>query len=258
MIYNVNEILACLAVKHQGDWDSIFRSLVSRQFDDLDCYYEKLQQMECGYVSISDERYPKELQQVYKPPFVLFYYGDINLLSNINKNIAVVGSRTCTEYGINTTHEIVKDVAKEFTVVSGMALGIDTEAQKTAIESGGRTIAVLGCGIDIVYPAANRELYNEIKKNHLIISELPGIACSRPESFPFRNRIIAGISKGTLVTEAYSKSGTLITIMYTLELNRTLMCVPYPIGMNSECNRLISDGAYLVENGMEVIDLLKT
>ena len=154
------------------------------------------------------------------------------------------------------TEMLVKGICKDFVIVSGLALGIDAIAHRACIANGGKTIAVLGTGIDYCYPRSNRRLYEEIKKNHLVISEYPGNMVTDFGSFPRRNRIIAMISRGLVVTEAYEYSGTLTTVMFALQCSRAVLCVPYPAGLGSECNRLISEGAFLIENGKKAIDIL--
>ena len=168
-----------------------------------------------------------------------------------------MGSRVCSDYGSKATKKIVSEIAREFNIVSGLDAGIDAIAHETAILAGGKTIAVLGCGIDYCYPPCNQELYNEIKQNHLLLSEYPGYETWIENSFPLRNRIIAMLSCGTIVTEAKARSGTLTTVMHTLDNGKTLMCVPYHIDEESECNRLISGGAYLIQCGKDVIEIMK-
>lgn len=268
---NSEEIIASLAVKYNGDWTEIMNALRRRQMarfnaeDDkedylgdyeLQPYLDIINKSRYKYVTILSEDYPNVLRNRTKPPFVLFYYGNLSLLKNVYRNCAVVGSRNCSEYGQTMTEEIVKVVAKRYTIVSGMAIGIDTVAHQTAIKEGGQTIAVLGSGIDYCYPYENLELYKQLKKDHLIISEYPGKVAPTILSFPRRNRIIAAISKGLVVTEAYAKSGTLTTVLFALDYQRIVMCLPYQAGLGSECNRLINDGAVLVEDGKRVLELL--
>ena len=268
---NSEEILVALAVKYEGDLENIMSALDMRERDekyaeeglnawvddlDLEKYFEIAQKSNYKYLTILSENYPTHLKQSHMPPFVLFYYGDIFLLNDMSKNVSVVGSRECSDYGQRMTREIVKDICGRYVIVSGMARGIDTVAHKTAIENGGRTIAVLGGGIDYCYPASNKPLYRELKKNHLVISEYPGTVLPQPVNFPRRNRIIATISRATIVTEANAKSGTLTTVMFALQNNKDVLCVPYPAGIGSECNRLIISGAFLVENGNDVFRVL--
>ena len=267
------EIIVALAVQYSGDWENIMCALTKRStskkdveekggyWDDdneLQPYLDAVYHSRYKYITILSDDYPDFLKRQYMPPFVLFYYGDISLLFNLSHNVSVVGSRDCTEYGVEMTKKIVKEIAKEYTVVSGMARGIDTVVHQTAIDSGGKTIAVLGGGIDYCYPARNWKLYETIKKDHLVISEYPGDIIPASFNFPRRNRIIAMISKGLIVTEAHSKSGTLTTVMFALQYSRPVLCVPYPAGIGSECNRLISDGAYLIEDGKTALEILKS
>jgi DNA processing protein len=171
--------------------------------------------------------------------------------------VGVVGSRDCSAYGRKITEELVKGIADEHAIVSGLAKGIDTVAHETAIKYKGKTIAVLGSGIDYCYPKCNQELYKEIKENHLLISEYPGEVEPCPSYFPIRNRIVTGLSKALLVTEAYKMSGTLISVKLALEFGKTIMCVPYEADKNSMCNQLIKDGAYMVESCDDIKDLLR-
>ena len=252
-----DEILVALAIKHEGNWDAIYADFKNRNMKELETYLKIAKKYNYQYITFFSDKYPDIIKQCCKPPFVLFYRGNIDLLQNVGKNVAVVGSRECTEYGAKMTDEIVRTVAKEYTIVSGMARGIDAIAHNAAIEVGGKTIAVLGGGVDYCYPPSNKSLYKEIVRNHLVISEYPGKTMPQPENFPFRNRIIAMISRGTIVTEAYQHSGTLTTVMFTLDYSRLLLCVPYPATADSECNRLISTGAYLIENGNDALEVLK-
>ena len=253
---NAEEIIVSMAIKYRGEWNDIYAGLSDPQNRDLDEYYKIVQKMKCKYVTILSKDYPEYLKNSFKPPFVLFYYGDISLISNIGKNVAVVGSRVCSDYAVEATKDIVGVVAKEYNIVSGMAMGIDTVAHESAMEVGGKTIAVLGSGIDYVFPPSNDALYKRIKENHLVVSEYPGFTPPRTDTFPMRNRIIAMLASATIVTEAYERSGTLTTVMFTLDYGRLLMCVPYPRLSNSECNRLIGGGAFLVETGKDVLKIL--
>ena len=225
----------------------------SKEFDGIE---EELPPLTCKTLTMLDDEYPEELKKLTCPPLVLYYYGDISLIQNIKKNLAVVGSRVTTEYGSETTKEIVASLAKEVNIVSGLARGIDAIAQTQCIRSGGKTIAILGSGIDYCYPEINKPLYDEIKKNHLVLSEYPGLTPPSPDKFPFRNRLIAMLSDTVLVTEAYPRSGTSITVGFALEYSKSVCCVPYSSGRFSLCNKLINQGAYLVENADDVLEIM--
>lgn len=249
--------LIALSIKYKGDWEKILTCMNKREFPEQE-YLDMAINLKCGAVTMMDMDYPEYLRHIYRPPFVLFYYGDVSLLSNYQKNVSIVGSREYSPYGELATRDIASGLAKEgYAVVSGMALGIDSIAHEECINNGGKTIAVLGSGIDCCYPASNSSLYKRIKENHLVISEYYGNQQPNPENFPIRNRIIAGLSKTLVVTEARERSGTLITVSLALRNNTDVMCVPYPTDTGSKCNRLIRAGAILVENAKDVIESIK-
>ena len=253
MTINTKDIIAYCAIAEEGDWDRIYQRLLMHDYPSPEKIESTLLKLKCQYLSIVDEGYPEKLRQIHRPPFCLFYYGDISLINTeTNQLVSVVGSREYSEYGESATRHIVSDLARDFVIVSGLAKGIDTIAAETAINAGGKTVAVLGSGPNICYPRENRELYSDIKRNHLILSEYPPNICPSQEKFPLRNRIIAGLSKAVIVTEAGLRSGTSITVNFALLSNRDVMCVPHPYNSASACNRLIKEGAFLVENGDDV------
>lgn len=210
------------------------------------------------YITIVDPDYPPELQTIYQPPLVLFYYGNIHLLKQLGKSIALIGSRKPSAYGLTMTRVIAKELVQAgYVVVSGLASGIDGAAHQSAIDEGGSTIAILGSGIDYCYPKDHLSIYKKIKEQHLLISEYPGLVPPSSEHFPQRNRIVAGLSKGVVVTEASERSGTLITVGYALTQGKEVFCVPHLAQLHSSCNRLIKEGAYLVETGQDILDILE-
>ncbi|MBX9135899.1 MULTISPECIES: DNA-processing protein DprA [unclassified Clostridium] len=196
------------------------------------------------YVTYSSSLYPDRLKNIDNPPYVIFYKGDITLL-NYNM-VAIVGSRKNTNYGEQVTKFIVSELYNiSYGVVSGVAAGIDSIAHREILFRGGKTIGVLGCGIDVVYPRFNKNLYDRISEHGLLISEfLPG---TKPLSynFPQRNRIISALSNGVIVIEASNKSGSLITVDYALSQSKDVMVVPGPIFNETSkgCNLLIYQGA---------------
>ena len=255
---NKRETLIAYSIKHGGDFNKILKAVKELEIVE-DTYLETVKNLQCGTLTIIDPDYPLFLKNIFKPPLVIYYYGDINLLSDYARNVSIVGSRDYSEYGERMTREIASGLVKRgFYIVSGMARGIDGIAHETAIKEGGKTIAVLGSGIDYCYPQENAELYEEIKKYHLVISEYPGDLAPNSWNFPIRNRIIAGISKTLVVTEAGEHSGSGITAALAMGGNTDVMCVPYPAGSHSQCNKLISQGAALVESAEEVIEQMST
>ncbi len=191
-------------------------------------------------VTYYDEQYPYLLKEISSPPLCLYCKGNVQLLNTLG--IAVVGSRRPTDYGVVVTKQYVKELCEaDVTIVSGMASGVDTIAHKQALEHQGKTIAVLAGGFNHIYPASNYSLYKELIKNNLVVTEHnPNVT---PESyyFPIRNRIIAGLSKGVLLTEAGEKSGSLHTFNYATEFNREVFAVPGKINspMSKGTNSII-------------------
>ena len=204
-----------------------------------------------------EEDYPRMLRYIKDPPSLLYYRGDIKIASNIC--ISVVGSRHATGYGKWVAQMLGRKLAEyEIVTVSGMATGIDTYAHKGSLENNGKTIAVFGCGVDVCYPKTNKDLMMEILENGLVLSEFPPGFQPTNYSFPIRNRIISGLSAGTVIVEAGISSGSLITAEYASEQGRNLYAVPgninniYSIG----ANKLIKDGAIPITTIDDIIDEL--
>jgi DNA processing protein len=214
--------------------------------------------MKKGYkiVTLADRDYPPLLLQVPDPPPFLYVFGR---LKGSFRNIAVVGSRNATDYGISTTRRLCRDLALlKMTIVSGMAIGIDSAAHQGALMGKGNTIAVLGSGLEIVYPAENRKLFHRIAENGAVISEFPLLTEPEPHNFPIRNRIISGMSLGTVVVEATKRSGSLITARLSAEQNREVFAIPGSIHSfkSTGTHTLIKQGAKLVEHAQDVMEEL--
>ena len=253
---NSRNLIIAMAIHYQGDVLAITQALLNKEFIDEAQAETYLKSIKCNVLTILDKEYPCYLKEIRYPPIVLFYYGDISLLSDVEKNLAVVGSRKASEEGRKNVYYIVSNACKRYNIVSGLAKGIDTIAHKAAIDNGGRTIAVLANGIEYCYPSCNSELYKEIKKKHLVISEYYGYVSPEQIHFHQRNRLIAGLAKGTLIGEASRISGTLITANYTLEIFRQLMVIPNGDIKNSLNDLLIKEGAPVVTEPQDVIDYL--
>ncbi len=249
------DVVIYFAVKYQGDWAKIYEAMQRRESFLEEDVVHAVSSLRSKAVTIIDAEYPSALKKIYKPPFVLFYHGTLDLAYETEKILAVVGSRECSPYGTKLTVSITSALVKSgLTIVSGMAKGIDALAHWASINSGGKTIAVLGSGVDLCYPKENRDLYNQIKTEHLILSEYPGETVPDKEHFPWRNRIIAALAKAVFVTEAHKRSGTLITVGYALYLGREVYVLPHPVDTDTCCNQLIKDGAVLVETAQDILD----
>jgi len=206
------------------------------------------QQENPNFWTPADADYPRLLLETPSPPPVLYYRGEVQLQENLGQRslIGIVGTRDPSEYGRRWTRKISAALAQNrFTVVSGMADGIDTEAHRGCLEAGGRTLAVLGTGVDVVYPPRNRDLYKQILNQGLVLSEYPAKTPPDRTHFPRRNRIIAGLSRAVLVMEAPAKSGALITARFANEFCRDVYVMPGRLDDDKSqgCLRLLSQGA---------------
>jgi len=229
----------------------------ARRTLDLDAELERVERAGVRLVTRDDAGYPAALAQIPAPPPLLYVRGQISAVDDWS--VAVVGTRSPTTYGREATRRIVGELAAAgVSVVSGLAIGIDTIAHAVALEVGGRTIAILASGMDQVYPERNRALAEQIEANGALLSEFPLGTKPTPQLFPVRNRIISGLSLATLVVEAGVKSGALITVRYALEQGRDVFAVPGPIfSPKSEGpNQLIRDGAGLVTRGQDILEAL--
>ncbi|WIV10849.1 DNA-processing protein DprA [Proteiniborus sp. MB09-C3] len=224
-----------------------------------DVYYEnlykKIDDFNVKLITYYDEDYPQSLRYINDSPKVLYLKGQ--LLPEDETSIAIVGSRKSTSYGKWVAEKISSELASlGIVLISGMAKGIDTQVHVSALNSKTRTIAVLGCGVDVVYPSSNRELYDRIQDNGCIISEFPLGTQPLPYNFPQRNRIISGLSLGVVVVEAAEKSGSLITAHHAMEQGKDVFAIPGNINsiFSRGTNLLIKDGAKLVMSVEDIIE----
>lgn len=211
-------------------------------------------------LTMDDAAYPARLRNIYDPPLLLYGKGSLPLFDE-EVAVTVVGTRSCTPYGVKAASELGYELAKQGAMlVSGMAKGIDGEALRGALRAGGFTAAVLGGGADVVYPAANRRLYEDIAATGVILSEYPPGTEPRGEHFPVRNRLLSALSVATLVVEAPERSGALITAATALEQGREVFAVPGPFDapMSRGCNGLIREGAGLVCEAWDVLSFYES
>ena len=200
-------------------------------------------------ITMEDPAYPWHLAEIYDPPLLLFVRG--KLLEKDERSIAIVGTRKASPYGIRMAEQLAEGAARKgITVVSGMALGIDTAAHRGALNAGGRTIAVLGCGVEQAYPRQNRDLMDAIIQQGCVLSPFPLHSRIAPGNFPYRNRLISGLTLGTVVVEAPVRSGALITARQAAEQGREVFAVPGQVGMvnSGGPHLLIQEGAKLVQS----------
>jgi len=228
------------------DWAAVARDL------------QWLQQKNCYILTLQDPRYPVLLKEITNSPPILFVQGNIELLNN--QQIAVVGSRHPSSQGLDTAYSFANHLTElGFTITSGLALGIDAAGHRGALaQEHGKTLAVLGCGLDQIYPAVNKKLAYQIIENGALISEFPIGVAPQAQNFPQRNRIISGLSLGVLVVEAAIKSGALITANIAAEQGREVFAIPGSIhnAQVKGCHKLIRQGAKLVESTEDVLEEL--
>ncbi|RKD27797.1 DNA processing protein [Caminicella sporogenes DSM 14501] len=231
-----------------GIQKSLAKKIIDKRNSEFFCaYMEKVKKINANCICLNDSNYPSSLKEIYDPPYVLNVIGDYK--EDDKFAIAIVGSRKATPYGKNIAYKFAKELVKYgITIVSGLAVGIDTAAHKGALDGGGRTIAVLGSGVDVCYPKSNINLMKKIVSSGAVLSEYPIGTLPRPGNFPRRNRIISGLVKGVLVVEAGLKSGSLITVNHALEQGRDVFAVPGNILTNTSkgTNKLIKEGAKIV------------
>jgi DNA processing protein len=229
-------------------------------FRDWDKLEERLAQLAAQgaeMVTQDDPRFPAGLQQIPYPPPLLYIKGTLTPADSLA--VAIVGTRGASYYGLKAGRRLAGALAaRGVTVVSGLARGIDTAAHQGALEMSGRTLAVLGCGLDVVYPPENQKLYQEIPDHGALISEFPLSTPPEARNFPIRNRIISGLALGVVVIEAGVKSGTTITVRYALDQGREVFAVPGPIDSPTSLgpHRLIQDGAKLVQDVEDIFQEL--
>lgn len=227
---------------------------------DVDKIYNSVLDRGLKILTYDDESYPYMLKQISDPPAVLYYKGNL-FDCNLTRTLAVVGSRRVSRNGVESLKKVMSGLANtDLCIVSGLALGADTSAHRFALDNGLKTIAVIGGGMDNLYPSSNKKLFDEIINGRgAVMSECFPTVEPLPFRFPQRNRIVSGLSYGTLVVEAALKSGALITANLTLEQGRELMCIPGPITSVNTAGiyKMIKTGAHLVTESEDILEALK-
>lgn len=243
----MREQILYYAIKYQGEWQRITKAIAEHEPWESVSY-------EHPYVTIVDENYPASLKRLRYAPWILFYEGDLSLAHK--QAVAIVGSRLCDAYGEQMCRHITAMLKEKCVIVSGLAKGIDAIAHREALHH--HTIGVIGCGVDVRYPKDNAWLYEQLSKLHLILSEYPLGVKPLAHHFPWRNRIIAGLSATVVVVQAKKRSGTLLTVNEALDLDIPVYCVPHtfqdPNGAG--CNLLISQGANILLDDEDILAIL--
>ncbi len=239
----------------QGLGKNIYTVLNQKYRDNLEFYMHRIKEIGIDVLRAVDDDYPVHLKAIYDPPPVLYVRGKLE--KSDDRAVAIIGSRKATIYGLNMAKEIAFELAiRGITVVSGMARGVDTFAHRGALEAGGRTIAVLGCGVDIPYPPENKMIIDQVSKSGSVISEFAVGMKPLSGNFPARNRIISGLSMGVVVIEAGDRSGSLITVDFALEQGKEVFAAPGNATSyeSKGTNRLIKEGAKMVTCVEDVLE----
>lgn len=250
------DLLIALSLKCKGDWDAVMDMIQKRKAPTNEEIEDAIKNPRDA-ITIVDKDYPRYFQSCHKPPMVIFYKGDRRLIHDGENILAYIGSRDASRYGLRLAEEICSGVSKEgFTVVSGMARGIDGAALRAAIKEKGRAIAFLGSGIDRPFPESNKDLYEELCRSGLVLSEYPDDTPPKASNFPFRNRMIAACCRALIVGEGKLRSGTSSTVAYALGVNAEIGAVPFLADEETLNNQLIKDGAALITCAQDAIDLM--
>lgn len=243
-------------LKKSGLSDAVVTKFIAfREKTNLRAVAQSVQEKNIKVLVQNDEEYPEMLKEIPSAPFILYALGNISYLRQ-ELPIGIVGTRQPTRYGTEVTRTFTKHLVRAgCTIISGMAMGVDAVAHTAALDESGKTVAVLGCGVDICYPAVNRQIYDLLRKDGLVISEFPPGMRTSKGVFPSRNRIIAGLSCGVLVTEGTDKSGSLITARNAADFGRDVFVVPGPITspMSEAGLILMQNGAKAVGNADDII-----
>lgn len=253
------EVLVYLNEIFRGDWNLISEAIRMRRkiWNDPEEVERVAASIPTHFVTPTDPDYPKCFQMGYKPPYVLYYQGNLNLVQELDRAVTIVGARECSDYGRKMARELAEGLAqKGIAVVSGLATGIDSESLKAALPYG-KAVGIIGNGIGRVYPSENEELQKEIGRNGLLISEYPHNCPPAQNHFPLRNRLLAAAGKVTIIIEAQKHSGTMITASFAAALGRDIGAVPFKAGQESCCNELIKDGAALIETVDDVLNIME-
>ena len=276
-VHGVGGVTANRLIEHFGSARAVFDAGISKfeglkgirvnavkgiaafkEWEEIDRELDRANRLGISIITIQDSRYPRNLLNIPSPPLILYVMGSLSAADEAA--IAVVGSRDPSSYGLEMADKFSTYFAREgLAVVSGLARGIDTAAHKSALRAGGRTIAVLGCGIDVVYPPESSKLFRQIADYGALVSEFPLGTQPDAINFPRRNRIISGLSLGVLVVEAALKSGSLITASYAAEQGRDVYVIPGNINSarSKGSNRLINEGAMLVDTPGTILEDLQ-
>ncbi len=256
---NAKEILIYLSFLYKGNAETMLSHIRKKVEVNPREVEEFARNVKEPFFTLLDSIYPEDWKQLFLPPLVTFYEGDISLLKHLERSVTFVGSRDASKEGLSLARHFGKELAqRNVTIVSGFARGIDTEVMRGAMEGNGKIIGISGAGIDVDYPSSSRDVYEYVRKRGLLLSEYPSGVAPKPEHFPRRNRMLAGTGKIVIVGEAEERSGSLITVSIATNLGKDVGCLPSIPCKGSACNALIKDGAFLIDKVEDILSLLPT
>lgn len=257
---STRDVLFLLSNQYCGDYQKMIHAMKEKRSVDKEKLEELYQKTKCHFVTLLDDDYPPILKQVTYPPLILYYYGDLSLLSKPYRMTAI-GCRNPTIYQSDMVHRLIKQTEEglknEAVIVSGMAKGIDSIAMRAAMQSKAKVVAISGCGIDSFYPKESQDIYEYCKTDGLVLSEYPFDIEPKPSNFVFRNRLLVAFGKILFVGAGSEKSGTSSSVTHALNMNKEIFALPCNIGENNLCNILIKEGASPVLCAKDLIDALK-
>ncbi len=254
---NGKEILIYLSHFYEGDAEKVLDHIRAKKPVNPREVEAFAASVRTPYITLFDDIYPDDWKQLFLPPLVTYYEGDISLLKELKQSVTYVGSRNASRESLALAREFGKELARNgVTVISGLARGIDYEVMRGAMEEKGKVIGISGAGIDIDYPSASKDIYEYTRTHGLLLSEYPkGVSPAR-NHFPLRNRLLAATGKVTIVGEAELKSGSLITASYAINLGKDVGCLPSLASKGSGTNALIKDGAFLIDEVDDILNLI--
>lgn len=243
----MREQILFYALRYHGEWQRITKAIAQQEPWDYVNY-------EGAYITIVEDHYPVQFRKLQYAPWIIFYEGDLSLLQE--HAVSIVGARECNLYGLSMCRHVCHLLKKRSAIISGLARGIDACAHQEALDA--KTIAVIGCGLNVPYPKENAWLYDRLKASHLILSEYPNGCKPFAHHFPWRNRLIAALSEAVVVIQAKKHSGTLLTVNEAIELDIPVYCIPHPFmdGFGDGCNLLISQGANILVDDDDILAIL--
>ncbi|MFA6829214.1 MAG: DNA-processing protein DprA [Bacilli bacterium] len=257
----VRDVLLYLSVKYQGNWNLMYKAIKNKQPFSNENVTDAYNKTKTEFLALTDENYPEGLKNQPNPPFILYYYGNINLL-NEGYRLSSIGTRTPSLYQSDMVYKLIKETERELdnrvVIVSGMAKGLDCSSMKAAMETNAPVISVIGSGINNPYPSENHEIYEYCKSGKgLVLSEYPDMEEAKPDNFVFRNRIIAALGNQMFVEGGSLRSGTSSSVRLALDANKDILALPCNVSGDDLTNVLIQEGARSVLSAKDLVEAIK-